>query len=89
MPPPSTTATRYDVTDDVFGLKTLFVNVFFVGKPGPGNDWVLVDAGFYGYVDAIQARAEALFGKSNPPKAIMLTRGHADHIGSLRPLLNR
>lgn len=89
MPPPGTGATRYDVTDDVFGLKTLFVNVFFIGKPGPGHDWVLVDAGFYGYADAIQARAEALFGHDNPPKAIVLTHGHADHIGSLRKLLNR
>ncbi|MBO0931488.1 MBL fold metallo-hydrolase [Fibrella aquatilis] len=83
------TATPYDVTHDVFGIKTLFVNVFFIGKPGPGHPWVLVDAGFFGYADAIQQRADLLFGPNNPPKAIVLTHGHADHVGSLRKLLDR
>ena len=38
-------ATPYDVTTDVFGIRTLFVNVFFVGAPGKGNPWTLIDAG--------------------------------------------
>ncbi|ARK12369.1 MBL fold metallo-hydrolase [Fibrivirga algicola] len=82
-------ATPYDVTDDVFGIKTLFVNVFFIGKPGDGNPWTLVDAGFYGYTDAIRQRAEQLYGADNPPNAIILTHGHADHIGSLHTLLTQ
>jgi glyoxylase-like metal-dependent hydrolase (beta-lactamase superfamily II) len=80
-------ATPYDVADDVFGIKTLFVNVFFVGTPGPGHEWVLVDAGFYGYTDAIRQRAAALYGPGTAPKAIILTHGHADHVGALRSLL--
>ncbi|QKZ15092.1 MBL fold metallo-hydrolase [Spirosoma sp. KUDC1026] len=77
----------YDVTADVAGLKTLFVNVFFIGEPGPGNPWVLVDAGFFGYADSIRKKAEELFGAGTRPKAIVLTHGHADHVGSLKTLL--
>ncbi|RYF77611.1 MAG: MBL fold metallo-hydrolase [Cytophagaceae bacterium] len=80
-------ATPYDVTDDVFGIKTLFVNVFFVGEAGIGKPWTLIDAGFYGYTDAIRQRAEQLYGSNNPPKAIVLTHGHADHVGTLHNLL--
>lgn len=82
-------ATPYDVTDDVFGIKTLFVNVFYIGEPGEGNPWTLVDAGFYGYADAIRQRAEQLYGASNPPQAIVLTHGHADHVGTLHSLLKQ
>ncbi|MBO0947172.1 MBL fold metallo-hydrolase [Fibrella forsythiae] len=80
-------STPYDVADDVFGIKTLFVNVYFVGKPGIGESWKLVDAGFMGYTDAIKQRAEQLYGQANPPKAILLTHGHADHVGTLHNLL--
>ena len=77
----------YDVRDDVAGLKTLFVNVFFIGKPGEGNPWVLVDAGLMGYAGQIKKRAEQLFGIGTKPDAIVLTHGHADHAGSLKALL--
>jgi glyoxylase-like metal-dependent hydrolase (beta-lactamase superfamily II) len=77
----------YDVTDDVRGLKTVFVNLFFVGEPGPGNPWVLIDAGLPGFASQIRQKAEALFGPDNAPKAIVLTHGHADHTGSLETLL--
>ena len=79
--------TPYDVTHDVAGLKTLFVNVFFIGEPGTGNPWVLVDTGFMGYANSIKKRAEELFGSGNQPKAIVLTHGHADHVGTLHTLL--
>lgn len=80
-------ATPYDVTYDVFGSKTLFVNVFFVGTPGEGNPWVLVDAGLPGYTDTIRDEAEKLYGPGTPPQAIVLTHGHGDHVGSLKALL--
>ncbi|ADB38444.1 MBL fold metallo-hydrolase [Spirosoma linguale] len=79
--------TPYDVTADVAGIKTLFVNVFFIGTPGYGNHWVLVDAGFMGYASSIKKRAEELFGPGTQPDAIILTHGHADHVGSLKTLL--
>lgn len=77
------TRTPYDVTADVAGIKTLFVNVFFIGTPGPGNHWVLVDAGLTGYASQIKKRAEQLFGPGTKPDAIILTHGHADHTLSL------
>lgn len=36
-----TLASPYDVTSDVAGLKTIFVNVFFIGEQQPGGRWVL------------------------------------------------
>lgn len=77
----------YDVTDDVAGLKTLMVNLFFIGIPGQGNPWVLVDAGLPGYAGQIKKKAEALFGPGAKPDAIVLTHGHFDHTGALKSLL--
>ncbi|GAB3556857.1 MBL fold metallo-hydrolase [Spirosoma fluminis] len=77
----------YDVTTDVHGLKTLFVNVFFIGQPGAGNPWVLIDAGLPGYTGQIKKKAEQLFGSNAKPEAIVLTHGHFDHTGSLKSLL--
>lgn len=86
-PPQTALATPYDVTADVAGIKTLFVNVYFVGTPGPGNPWVLVDTGFAGFAGAVRDRAAELFGAGTQPRAIVLTHGHADHTGNLKTLL--
>ncbi|WP_461106874.1 MBL fold metallo-hydrolase [Spirosoma koreense] len=87
LPVDTQLASPYDVTPDVAGLKTLFVNVFFIGQPGEGNPWVLVDAGLAGYAGSIKKKAEQLFGEGTQPQAIVLTHGHADHTGSLKTLL--
>ncbi|MBC3785912.1 MBL fold metallo-hydrolase [Spirosoma utsteinense] len=84
---PIATQSPYDVTHDVAGLKTLFVNVFLIGEPGAGNPWVLVDAGLPGYAGQIKKKAEALFGPGAKPDAIVLTHGHFDHTGALKALL--
>lgn len=78
----------YDVTHDVAGIRTFFVNVFFIGIPGYGNSWVLVDAGLPGYAGSIRKKAEQLFGVGTIPQAIVLTHGHIDHVGSLKLLLS-
>ncbi|WP_374756002.1 MBL fold metallo-hydrolase [Fibrisoma montanum] len=80
--------TPYDVTQDIAGIKTFFVNVFFIGEPGVGNPWVLVDAGLPGYAGQIRKKAEQLFGIGTKPRAIVLTHGHIDHVGSLATLLS-
>ncbi|MCC9165757.1 MBL fold metallo-hydrolase [Pontibacter harenae] len=68
----------------VWGIKTIFVNLFFVSEPD--GSWVLVDAGVYGYKSRIKEAAADLFGEDSRPKAIILTHGHFDHIGSVKEL---
>jgi glyoxylase-like metal-dependent hydrolase (beta-lactamase superfamily II) len=78
------------VTNDVAYLRTVLVNVFFIGPPGAGDrEWVLVDAGISGAVDSITQAAEMLFSVGSRPAAIILTHGHFDHVGSLEQLAER
>jgi glyoxylase-like metal-dependent hydrolase (beta-lactamase superfamily II) len=74
---------------DVAYLTTVLVNVAFVGTPYAGrpiNEWVLIDAGIPYQAARIMAFARARFGDA-PPRAILLTHGHFDHVGSLHGLL--
>ncbi len=68
----------------VWGLKTVFVNLYFIAEPD--GSWVMVDAGLYGHKHRIKKAVEEIFGQEARPKAILLTHGHFDHIGSLREL---
>lgn len=74
----------FPVAPGVMGMEIVFVNVYFVENPD--KSWVLVDAGLYGSADRIRKAAEEKFGKDNPPKAIVLTHGHFDHVGALQTL---
>jgi len=71
----------FEVLPDVAGLTVKIVNVCFVGQPN-SRDWVLVDAGMPKSKDMIAKAAASRFGEGAPPKAILLTHGHFDHIGS-------
>ena len=74
------------VTHDITQLRQLFVNLYLVGTT---DDWVLVDAGLpkmkRGIVDAARIR----FGNRTGPKAIVMTHGHFDHVGSLKDMVKR
>jgi glyoxylase-like metal-dependent hydrolase (beta-lactamase superfamily II) len=72
------------VAPGVFGLRIAMVNVW--GIQGP-DGWVLVDAGLYFAAWRIREWAAANFGEGIGPRAILLTHGHFDHIGSLEQLL--
>jgi glyoxylase-like metal-dependent hydrolase (beta-lactamase superfamily II) len=76
----------FQVAPGVWGMRIVFVNIYMV-ETGD-KEWVLVDAGLYGSAGKIKRMAEALFGENNPPKAIILTHGHFDHVGALKELLS-
>jgi glyoxylase-like metal-dependent hydrolase (beta-lactamase superfamily II) len=77
------------VTEDIFYLPVQIVNVCFIGKPGPTNDWVMIDAGMpKSSKNIIDATAER-FGSDSIPKAIVLTHGHFDHVGALVDLVEQ
>jgi glyoxylase-like metal-dependent hydrolase (beta-lactamase superfamily II) len=85
--PPKTNPQLENVTDDIARLRTWIVNLFFVGEPG-SSDWILVDTGMPFWADEIQRLARERFGDA-PPRAIVLTHGHFDHVGTVKELSQR
>lgn len=73
--------------DDIKPMRTIISNLVMVGRPGT-DDWVLVDAGLPTFADNIAEAAREHFS-AEKPKAIVLTHGHFDHVGSLGKLLER
>ena len=74
------------ITDDVAGLRTGFVNVYFLGQAGQQRDWVLIDAGLPWSARPILRAVRDRFGPDARPRAIVLTHGHFDHVGALHEL---
>jgi glyoxylase-like metal-dependent hydrolase (beta-lactamase superfamily II) len=74
-----------EVTTDVAYYTNQIVNLVFIGERG--GDWVLVDAGMPKSGEEIIKAAAERFGEGVMPKAIILTHGHFDHVGSIVDLI--
>lgn len=75
----------FTVAPGVWGRKEVFVN-FFIIQDLTDEGWVLIDAGLKWSSLNIKELAEYLFEKESLPKAIVLTHGHFDHVGSVAKL---
>ncbi|QDG53019.1 MBL fold metallo-hydrolase [Persicimonas caeni] len=77
----------HEVAPDVVRVPDHIVNTYLVGTKGaPSGKWVLVDAGLADAAKRIKLAAARRFGPSSRPRAIILTHGHFDHIGSVERL---
>lgn len=73
--------TGKEVCVGVYCYTNQIVNVVMIGFPGLG-DWVMVDTGMPKCGQEIIAVANKRFG-GKPPRAILLTHGHFDHVGGI------
>ncbi len=76
----------FNVADNVWGMKDVFVNLYMV-KSIESDEWFLVDAGLKTSLPKIKKMSAELFGDKKP-QAIILTHGHFDHVGSLKKLID-
>jgi glyoxylase-like metal-dependent hydrolase (beta-lactamase superfamily II) len=75
------------VMPDIYTYTNQIVNLCLVGNTDHPNDFVFVDAGMPKSANELIEVAESRFGVNCRPKAIILTHGHFDHVGSLVDLV--
>jgi glyoxylase-like metal-dependent hydrolase (beta-lactamase superfamily II) len=81
---PSAGGPSLEIAADLAGVQLSIVNLYLYGRPGAGDrNWVLIDAGLPLSAGTIARAAEARFGRSARPGALVLTHGHFDHVGDL------
>jgi glyoxylase-like metal-dependent hydrolase (beta-lactamase superfamily II) len=76
-----------EIADGVFYKTIQIVNVCIVRSRHDPGQWVLIDGGMPKSAEEILSFAEDIMGKGSRPKAIILTHGHFDHVGSLIELI--
>lgn len=78
------TTKSQQITPEILVLQFTVVNACIISENSEKNSqWVLVDTGLENSADYIIECAEDKFGKGSKPKAIILTHGHFDHVGSV------
>jgi glyoxylase-like metal-dependent hydrolase (beta-lactamase superfamily II) len=77
------TDTRFHPAPGVHRIALPIVNAYILGDK---TNWLLVDAGLPGSVKTILETVEHL-GLAQPPRGIVLTHAHFDHVGALKALL--
>lgn len=75
------------VLPDIYCYTDKIVNLVLVGEPDKSGEFVLVDTGMPKSAEKIIEMIEEHFGEGAIPKAIVLTHGHFDHVGSVAELL--
>jgi glyoxylase-like metal-dependent hydrolase (beta-lactamase superfamily II) len=75
------------VAQGVHGARILFVNLYAVSAPDGG--WSLIDSGLHFSAGKIDNWIEGLFGKGARPRAVILTHGHFDHVGTVETLVEK
>lgn len=75
-----------EVLPDLLCYTVQIANISLVGNP-ESDEFVLVDAGMPASADEIISVIEERFGKHSRPKAMILTHGHFDHVGTVIELV--
>jgi glyoxylase-like metal-dependent hydrolase (beta-lactamase superfamily II) len=75
-----------EVAPGVFAVETRSVNWTLIAE---GDALTLVDAGWPGYVDDVLASISEIGHRLGDVEAVLVTRAHVDHIGSLPRLLEK
>ena len=83
--PESLVAPLEQITDGISGLRIVFVNVFALTHAD--GSWTMIDAGLPLSASFISSWAEKHF--SAPPRALVLTHGHFDHVSAAKELADK
>lgn len=75
-----------EVLPDIYCYTVQIVNIVFIGHPYE-KEFVLIDTGMPYSARKIITETENRFGTGSRPKAIILTHGHFDHVGTIIELV--